>query len=50
MDIRKQIKAFITAAVMAAAPASAMIPTASAEDYVVENAHHLLEFAQTHAH
>ena len=44
MDIRKQIKAFITAAVMAAAPASAMIPTASAEDYVVENAQVLTLF------
>ena len=44
MDIRNQIKAFITAAVMAAAPASAIIPTASAEDYVVENAQVLTLF------
>lgn len=44
MDIRKQIKAFITAAVMAAAPAAMAIPSASAEDYIVENAQVLTLF------
>lgn len=38
MDIRNRLKAFITAAVMLAAPMTVNIPSASAEDYIVENA------------
>ena len=44
MDVKKQIKAFIMAAVMAAAPAAMNISSASAEDYIVENAQVLTLF------
>ena len=37
MNTKNRIKAFITAAVMAAAPLAMNIPSASAEDYIVEN-------------
>ena len=37
MNTKNRISAFITAAVMAAAPMAMNIPAASAEDYVVEN-------------
>ncbi|HNZ98491.1 dockerin type I repeat-containing protein [Ruminococcus sp.] len=37
MNTKNRIRAFITAAVMAAAPMAMNIPAASAEDYVVEN-------------
>ena len=44
MDVKKQIKAFIMAAVMAAAPVAMNISSASAEDYIVENAQVLTLF------
>lgn len=44
MDIRKKSKALITAAVMAAAPMAMNIPSAAAEDYIVENAQVLTLF------
>jgi len=44
MHIRNQIKAFLTAAVMAAAPVAMNISSASAEDYIVENAQVLTLF------
>lgn len=37
MNTKNRIKAFLTAAVMAAAPLAMNIPSASAEDYIVEN-------------
>lgn len=37
MDIKNQVKAFLTAVVMAAAPMAMNISSASAEDYIVEN-------------
>lgn len=44
MDIKKQVKAFLTAVVMAAAPMAMNISSASAEDYIVENAEVLTLF------
>ena len=44
MDIRNRIKALLTAAVMAAAPVAMNISSASAEDYIVENAQVLTLF------
>ena len=44
MDIKKQISALITAAVMAAAPMAVNLSYASAEDYIVENAQVLTLF------
>lgn len=44
MDIKNQVKAFMTAVVMAAAPMAMNISSASAEDYIVENAEVLTLF------
>ena len=44
MDIKNQVKAFLTAVVMAAAPMAMNISYASAEDYIVENAEVLTLF------
>lgn len=44
MDIKNQVKAFLTAVVMAAAPMAMNISSASAEDYIVENAEVLTLF------
>lgn len=44
MDIRNRIKALLMAAVMAAAPLAMNISSASAEDYIVENAQVLTLF------
>ena len=44
MDIKNRIKALITAAVMAAAPVAMNLSSASAEDYIVENAQVLTLF------
>ncbi len=44
MDIKNRIKALITAAVMAAIPMTINISSASAEDYIVENAQVLTLF------
>lgn len=44
MDTKNRVKTFITAAVMAAAPLTMSIPSASAEDYAVENAQVLTLF------
>ncbi len=44
MDIKNQVKAFLTAVVMAAAPMDMNISSASAEDYIVENAEVLTLF------
>lgn len=44
MDIKNQVKAFLTAVVMAAAPMAMSISSASAEDYIVENAEVLTLF------
>lgn len=37
MDLKKRIKAFLTAVILTAAPLTMNIPFASAEDYIVEN-------------
>lgn len=44
MDIKNQVKAFLTAVVMSAAPMAMNISSASAEDYIVENAEVLTLF------
>lgn len=44
MDTKHRVKTFITAAVMAAAPLTMSIPSASAEEYVVENSQVLTLF------
>ena len=44
MDIKNQVKAFLTAVVMAAAPMAMNVSSASAEDYIVENAEVLTLF------
>lgn len=44
MDKKNQVKAFLTAVVMAAAPMAMNISSASAEDYIVENAEVLTLF------
>ena len=44
MDIKNQVKAFLTAVVMAAVPMAMNISSASAEDYIVENAEVLTLF------
>lgn len=44
MDIKNQVKAFLAAVVMAAAPMAMNISSASAEDYIVENAEVLTLF------
>ena len=44
MDIKNKIKALLTAAVLASAPMTITLPSASAEDYAVENAQVLTLF------
>ena len=44
MDIKNKIKALLTAAVLASAPITITLPSASAEDYAVENAQVLTLF------